>query len=145
MFIIAVLITVSPRFGRYPHRNYILGRESTAEEMEYLRSTKHPSWVRSVGTFLPPGEKTVRAKAPTPAVSADAHPPSRVQRKKYRLLLLHGNKQNAQKFKKATKKAFLPLENILDLHFMSAPQPYVPSGRVADALDGVDTLSLIHI
>ncbi|CAM9200069.1 unnamed protein product, partial [Ectocarpus fasciculatus] len=139
LFIIAVLITVSPRFGRYPHRNYILGRESTAEEMEYLRSTKHPSWVRSVGTFLPPGEKTLRAKAPTAAVSADAHPPSRVQRKKYRLLLLHGNKQNAQKFKKATKKAFLPLENILDLHFMSAPQPYVPSGRVADALDGVDT------
>ena len=24
------------RFGRYPHRNAILGRESTAEEIEYL-------------------------------------------------------------------------------------------------------------
>ena len=27
------------RFGRYPHRNQILGRESTAEELEFL---KHP-------------------------------------------------------------------------------------------------------
>ena len=25
------------RFGRYPHRNHILGRESTAEEQEFLR------------------------------------------------------------------------------------------------------------
>jgi uncharacterized protein (DUF924 family) len=24
------------RFGRYPHRNEILGRESTAEELEFL-------------------------------------------------------------------------------------------------------------
>jgi uncharacterized protein (DUF924 family) len=24
------------RFGRFPHRNSILGRESTAEEREYL-------------------------------------------------------------------------------------------------------------
>jgi uncharacterized protein (DUF924 family) len=26
------------RFGRYPHRNKILGRESTAEELEFLKS-----------------------------------------------------------------------------------------------------------
>jgi uncharacterized protein (DUF924 family) len=25
------------RFGRYPHRNKILGRESTAEEIEFLK------------------------------------------------------------------------------------------------------------
>lgn len=25
------------RFGRYPHRNEILGRESTAEELEFLK------------------------------------------------------------------------------------------------------------
>jgi len=27
------------RFGRYPHRNELLGRESTAEEIEFLQ---HP-------------------------------------------------------------------------------------------------------
>jgi uncharacterized protein (DUF924 family) len=28
---------VIARFGRFPHRNAILGRESTAEELEFLR------------------------------------------------------------------------------------------------------------
>jgi uncharacterized protein (DUF924 family) len=28
------------RFGRYPHRNEVLGRQSTPEEIEYLSSTK---------------------------------------------------------------------------------------------------------
>ncbi len=30
---------VIERFGRYPHRNEALGRESTAEELEYIRTT----------------------------------------------------------------------------------------------------------
>jgi uncharacterized protein (DUF924 family) len=29
--------TIIIRFGRYPHRNKILGRESTAEEIEFLK------------------------------------------------------------------------------------------------------------
>ncbi|MFW2077841.1 DUF924 family protein [Acinetobacter sp. ULE_I010] len=29
--------TIIDRFGRYPHRNSILGRESTAEEIEFLK------------------------------------------------------------------------------------------------------------
>ncbi len=32
---------VVQRFGRFPHRNAALGRESTAEELEYL---KHANW-----------------------------------------------------------------------------------------------------
>ena len=28
--------TIIDRFGRYPHRNAILGRESTTEEIEFL-------------------------------------------------------------------------------------------------------------
>jgi uncharacterized protein (DUF924 family) len=29
--------TIIDRFGRYPHRNKVLGRESTAEEIEFLK------------------------------------------------------------------------------------------------------------
>jgi uncharacterized protein (DUF924 family) len=29
--------TIIEKFGRYPHRNAVLGRESTAEELEYLK------------------------------------------------------------------------------------------------------------
>lgn len=29
--------TIRSRFGRYPHRNAVLGRDSTAEELEFLQ------------------------------------------------------------------------------------------------------------
>lgn len=32
--------TIITRFGRYPHRNKILGRESTAEEIEFLKEAE---------------------------------------------------------------------------------------------------------
>ncbi|KAG0643497.1 hypothetical protein HOY80DRAFT_1007398 [Tuber brumale] len=36
---------VIERFGRYPYRNQVLGRESTKEEMEWLEKDK-PDWAR---------------------------------------------------------------------------------------------------
>ena len=32
--------TIVARFGRFPHRNEVLGRESTAEELDYLKTAK---------------------------------------------------------------------------------------------------------
>jgi uncharacterized protein (DUF924 family) len=32
---------VVKRFGRFPHRNEVLGRQSTEQEIEYL---KHANW-----------------------------------------------------------------------------------------------------
>lgn len=37
------------RFGRFPHRNEVLGRESTAEEAEYLKEP--PSWGLTAAEF----------------------------------------------------------------------------------------------
>jgi uncharacterized protein (DUF924 family) len=37
------------RFGRHPHRNEILGRTSTPEELKYLR-TETPSHLRQLST-----------------------------------------------------------------------------------------------
>jgi uncharacterized protein (DUF924 family) len=34
--------SIIDRFGRYPHRNHVLGRQSTAEELEFLKSTGFP-------------------------------------------------------------------------------------------------------
>jgi uncharacterized protein (DUF924 family) len=31
-------VELMERFGRYPHRNEVLGRSSTPEELEYLRT-----------------------------------------------------------------------------------------------------------
>jgi len=41
-------MTVVERFGRYPHRNAVLGRASTAEEEAYLADVDHlPGWAKS--------------------------------------------------------------------------------------------------
>lgn len=41
---------VVERFGRYPHRNANLGRESTSEELEWLSNTDElPGWAKSQG------------------------------------------------------------------------------------------------
>ena len=37
------------RFGRYPHRNDLLGRQSSAEEKAWLASDECPGWARSQG------------------------------------------------------------------------------------------------
>eukprot|EP00899_Mesostigma_viride_P015237 jgi/Mesvir1/23714/Mv18661-RA.1 len=36
---------VVARFGRFPHRNQVLGRETTPEELQYLKSTTH-GWAK---------------------------------------------------------------------------------------------------
>lgn len=38
---------VLEKFGRYPHRNRALGRETTAEEAEWLASKDCPGWAKS--------------------------------------------------------------------------------------------------
>lgn len=40
---------VVERFGRYPHRNKIKGRETTKEEEEWLNSPDIPAWAKSQG------------------------------------------------------------------------------------------------
>ena len=37
------------RFGRFPHRNAVLGRENTPEEAEYLKAP--PSWGLTAAEF----------------------------------------------------------------------------------------------
>ena len=38
---------VIERFGRYPHRNGVLNRETTADEQEWLDSPDRPGWAKS--------------------------------------------------------------------------------------------------
>eukprot|EP00903_Cladosiphon_okamuranus_P011301 g10656.t1 len=45
---------VVARFGRFPHRNIPLGRESTPEEVEWLKSDDVPEWAKSQTASSPP-------------------------------------------------------------------------------------------
>jgi len=40
---------VIEKFGRYPHRNKLLNRETTPEEAEWLKSDDVPTWAKSQG------------------------------------------------------------------------------------------------
>lgn len=40
------------QFGRFPHRNAILGRESTAAEVEWLASPDLPLWAKVAPTTM---------------------------------------------------------------------------------------------
>eukprot|EP00752_Nemacystus_decipiens_P005776 g5225.t1 len=46
--------SVVARFGRFPHRNAPLGRESTPEEVEWLKSDDVPGWAKSQAAPTPP-------------------------------------------------------------------------------------------
>ena len=101
-------------FGRYPHRNELLGRTSTPEELEYLASAK-AQWIKSVK-----GTRGAPAKPP-PAQMKSARPKT----KPMRILVLHGFRQNAHIMRRAIK----PLVTRLragghQFHFVESPQSY---------------------
>lgn len=102
-------------FGRYPHRNNLLQRTSTAYEVQYLTSEKQPDWSK------------VDVLTSTPATSLPS--------KKLRILVLHGHKQNAASFKKATKKVLHPLASLAELVFVNGPHPYHPPAATSEVMD----------
>ncbi|EJD39587.1 DUF924-domain-containing protein [Auricularia subglabra TFB-10046 SS5] len=98
------------RFGRYPHRNGLLGRESTPDELAYLELAKS-RWVRSV----------IASKPSTPAVGKTSTP----AQKPMRILVLHGFRQNAHIMRRAIKKLAASLRaHGHSLHFIESPQTY---------------------
>jgi uncharacterized protein (DUF924 family)/alkylated DNA repair dioxygenase AlkB/Ran GTPase-activating protein (RanGAP) involved in mRNA processing and transport len=106
------------KYGRYPHRNAILGRESTEQEMELLSSKKLFQWMRSVETRDPKEHKAPK----TEDVVSDV-------KTKLKILVLHSNRQTAESFKNKTEKYFKKLKGIADLTYCNAPKPYEPAGE----------------
>ncbi|PRP89727.1 leucine-rich repeat, ribonuclease inhibitor subtype [Planoprotostelium fungivorum] len=109
------------KFGRYLHRDFLLGRPSTNEEMEYLAS-KQNNFVRSVIVK----EKKVEVE------SVPAPVPSERRKKVLRVLVLHGFRQNSHIMTKAIKKLSNMLQRDVKFVTVSSPQSYkvgmTPSG-----------------
>ncbi|CAK9060867.1 Esterase AAEL000016, partial [Durusdinium trenchii] len=118
--------TVLRQFGRFPHRNELLGRESTAAELRWLHSKKLPSWAMSVRP------KFNKPPLPDAAEGPVQLGPERGHVAKCRILVLHSNRQNPQDFKKRTRTAFQPLADIAQLHFVEAPHAYTPMGEAEE-------------
>lgn len=101
-------------FGRYPRRNAVLGRESTPEEEEYLKTARN-GFVKSV-------QRVEKMPTPVPTQS------------RLKILVLHGCPQNSLTLKRSAKKLFKSLNDIATFHFANAPLPYNPTGEVREQL-----------
>lgn len=85
------------RFGRYPHRNALLGRPSTPPERAWLLQTEKPRFARSVE--LP-----------------DVAP--------LRLLVLHSFRQSAARLSSRTRALREALASVAELVYVDAPHAY---------------------
>lgn len=89
------------KYGRYPHRNQILGRQSQPEEIVYLNSKSLPSWVKSVKNYQP-----------------------QMKKKPLKIMVLHSNLQSGDTFRQKTKsKLENQLGQIAELVYVTAPHP----------------------
>ncbi|RUS33130.1 hypothetical protein BC938DRAFT_472954 [Jimgerdemannia flammicorona] len=120
-------------FGRYPHRNQLLGRESTSEEREFLASHRF-AFMRSVQERGPDQASQHGAtNNPKFKKARDNGPKTRPMK----ILALHGFRQNAH----IIRRALRPLERQLEGHaaftYLNAPHAYTV-GSTPDGVTGVE-------
>ncbi len=116
-------IDVLERFGRYPHRNAPLARESTAAEQAFLERPEFTAmFMRSQ---LP---RDARPAAPAPAVSKPQPKPQQPPRARLKILALHGFRQNGDVFRSRTRKLRQALEDIAEFTYVTSPMQYSPQG-----------------
>jgi uncharacterized protein (DUF924 family) len=122
-------LDVIKRFGRYPHRNKLLGRPSTVQEIDFLTSKHLSRWMR----VERPVEKPVEKPAEKPVEKPVEKPAEKLTENivtKLKILVLHSNRQTGQIFKNKTDKY---LEKVLseyaELTYADAPHIYKPAGE----------------
>lgn len=123
------------KYGRYPHRNFLLDRESTRDELEFLERSKH-NFVKSVQAVKKPAGPTIfqiQAKSITKTEKEK-------QKSNYpfqNLLFLHGFRQNSNKIKKRTSKLINYLKNECNIYitFLNGTHPYKADGEIANQLE----------
>ncbi|CAF0858266.1 unnamed protein product [Rotaria sp. Silwood1] len=112
-------------FGRYPHRNIILGRESTKEEEEYLKKARN-GFVLSV--------QPIKPVAAEPVNNNEIPCSRQLEYPRVNILVLHSFRQNANSLKRGAKKLFKELKDIGTFYFANAPLPYTPTHEVKEQL-----------
>eukprot|EP01133_Synstelium_polycarpum_P018800 gene18800-22483_t len=138
------------QFGRYPHRNFLLGRQTTVEEKEYLDKANN-NFVRSVEA-LTSGQDTEEQVVPDEPSYVSRENQIKTKKKamrsrdrqvvipqpslrpKLKIVLLHSFRQNGSILKRATKKLATSLFDVATIYFANAPLAYDPTGETRTAL-----------
>ncbi|CAF1513355.1 unnamed protein product [Adineta ricciae] len=114
-------------FGRYPHRNQLLGRKTTADEEKYLKVARN-GFVQSVQIAqTKPNSQNCTVTHEVPCLMPPTGP-------LLTILVLHGFHQNSNSLKRSAKKLFKQLKDVATFYFANAPLPYNPSGEVKEQL-----------
>ena len=125
-------IDVLERFGRYPHRNAALGRESTADEQAFLQKPEFTAlFMRSQ---QPAGLREVQVRAkPEKQPQPQAQPQAKPVGPRLKILVLHGFRQNGDVFRTRTRKLRDSLADIAELVYPTSPLVYTPQGEAREA------------
>lgn len=118
-------LKILEHFGRYPHRNEALKRESTSEEIEFLKS--HLQRSKFMRSQLPSKQRQNKGVPDNQATTITTN--------KLRILMLHGYRQNGFVFRMRTKKMVKELSDIAEFYFVSSPIAYYPDKENSEAID----------
>ena len=99
-------------FGRYPDRNDLLGRQSTPEEVEYLKTACN-------GFSTPDSASQISSSKQLPYPLL-------------KILVLHSFHQNANTLKYGAKKIFKQWKDVATFYFANGPLPYNPTGEIKE-------------
>lgn len=106
-------VSVLEQFGRYCHRNELLGRESTEEEKKFLLTAKN-NFIKSVKPKSPAVKKERMYDLPVPI-------------RPMKILLLHGFRQNATTIRDAMKPLISALRPYpIEFIILNSPMVYRP-------------------
>lgn len=114
-------LDVLRKFGRYPHRNIVLNRKDTTDEIDFLDKKNMPMWMKPV-------TKKVVKKSRLISNEINKKKNDLPDAQKLEILVLHGNRQSAKIFKNKTEKDFeKKLKKIANLTYCDSPRLYQQS------------------
>jgi uncharacterized protein (DUF924 family)/Ran GTPase-activating protein (RanGAP) involved in mRNA processing and transport len=122
-------LKILEHFGRYPHRNLALGRESTDEETEFLKNNLNRS--KFMRSQLPSKSKLQNKQSTNTRLINEPE----ISTNKLRILCLHGFRQNGHVFRTRTKKMIKELSDVAEFYFVSSPVVYYPDNEAKEAID----------
>lgn len=123
-------LKILEHFGRYPHRNEALGRESTSEELEFLKSNLQRS--KFMRSQLPTSGKQQNKINQINKINPNNSPATP---NKLKILAIHGYRQNGNLFRMRTKKMVKELSDVAEFYFVSSPVVYYPDKEAKEAID----------
>eukprot|EP00475_Leptophrys_vorax_P011819 TRINITY_DN18306_c0_g1_i1.p1 TRINITY_DN18306_c0_g1~~TRINITY_DN18306_c0_g1_i1.p1 ORF type:complete len:878 (+),score=207.39 TRINITY_DN18306_c0_g1_i1:89-2722(+) len=117
------------KFGRYCYRNELLGRESTLQEIAFLKTCKYPFVMKFMGTTSTSRSNDFDEKKD----QISFNNLTLLAPRKLKVLVLHSFRQNAKLLKTRMTKLRTAVKDIADLVFISAPLQYQPLEDSRDA------------